>query len=42
MKKGIPTIDSVECIKNDFADMIECKYFSKDRNNGSSDLLEID
>ena len=24
-KKGIPTRDSVECITNDFVDMIECK-----------------
>jgi len=39
MKKGMPTRDSLECIKNDFVDMIECKY-SKDRNGG--DLLEID
>ena len=25
MKKGMPTRDSLECIKNDFVDMIECK-----------------
>ena len=40
MKKGKPTRgDSLECIKNDFVDMIECKY-TKDRNG--SDLVEID
>jgi hypothetical protein len=40
MKKGKPTRgDSLECIKNDFVDMIECKY-TNDRNG--SDLVEID
>ena len=40
MKKRKPTRgDFLECIKNDFVDMIECKY-SKNRNG--SDLVEID
>jgi len=39
MKKGVPTRDSLECIKKDFVDMTECKY-SKDRNN--SGIKEID
>jgi tetratricopeptide (TPR) repeat protein len=39
-KKGKSTRgDSLECIKNDFVDMIECKY-TNDRNG--SDLVEID